>query len=219
MDQPDPSQLRISDQDRHKVADMLRDAAGEGRIDLEELDERLEAAYAAKVYADLVPLTMDLPNSNLPAPMIGPGPVTRQAHAGSAPAGMPLSSPASSVAVLSGVDRRGPWLVSQTHTAFSMMGEVTLDLRQASFAAAETVINANTVMGSIDIYVNAGTHVIVEGVGLMGSFEQGRDRVPPDYGPQAPVIRVKGFALMGAVTVTRKRMPGEPGKLKKMLGT
>lgn len=217
MDQPDPSQLRISDQDRHKVADILREAAGEGRIDLEELDERLEKAYAAKVYADLVPLTMDLPSAHLPAPMLGPGAVTRQSHPGTPPAGVPLPSPTSSVAVLSGVDRRGPWLVSPTHMAFSMMGEVTLDLRQASFSARETVITANTVMGAVDIYVNAGTHVIVEGIGLMGAFEQGRDRVAPDYGPEAPIVRVKGFALMGAVTVTRKRMPGEPGKLKKML--
>ena len=48
-------QLRVSDEDRHKVAEILREAAGEGRIDLEELDERLEATYAAKTYADLVP--------------------------------------------------------------------------------------------------------------------------------------------------------------------
>ena len=61
MQRPDPSQLRISDADRHKVAEVLREAAGEGRIDLDELDERLEAAYAAKTYADLVPLTIDLP--------------------------------------------------------------------------------------------------------------------------------------------------------------
>jgi len=43
MDTPDPSQLRISDQDRHRVAEVLREAAGEGRIDLEELDQRLDA--------------------------------------------------------------------------------------------------------------------------------------------------------------------------------
>src|SRR5262245_20390125 len=61
MSEQDPSQLRISDDDRHQVADLLREAAGEGRIDFEELDERLEATYAAKTYADLVPITVDLP--------------------------------------------------------------------------------------------------------------------------------------------------------------
>lgn len=58
---PDRARLRISDEDRHRVAEVLREAAGDGRIDLGELDERLDAAYAAKTYADLVPLTADLP--------------------------------------------------------------------------------------------------------------------------------------------------------------
>ncbi|GAA2007247.1 DUF1707 SHOCT-like domain-containing protein [Nocardioides kribbensis] len=39
----DPMLLRISDAERHQVAEHLRRAAGEGRLDLEELDERLEA--------------------------------------------------------------------------------------------------------------------------------------------------------------------------------
>ena len=66
-DGTDPSQLRISDADRHQVAELLREAAGEGRLDLEELDERLEATYAAKTYADLVPITIDLPVPGEPA--------------------------------------------------------------------------------------------------------------------------------------------------------
>ncbi len=61
MQPHDPALLRVSDEDRHKVAEILRDAAGDGRIDLDELDERLEATYAAKTYADLVPITVDLP--------------------------------------------------------------------------------------------------------------------------------------------------------------
>ena len=47
-----PGTLRVSDTDRHQVAEILRQAAGEGRIDLTRLDERLEATYAAKTYAD-----------------------------------------------------------------------------------------------------------------------------------------------------------------------
>ena len=55
------SRLRISDADRHQVAELLREAAGEGRLDIDELEERLEATYAAKTYGELVPLTADLP--------------------------------------------------------------------------------------------------------------------------------------------------------------
>src|SRR3954454_10629500 len=62
----DPTRLRISDQDRHQVAEVLREAAGEGRLDLEELDQRLEATYSARTYADLVPITLDLPSVGVP---------------------------------------------------------------------------------------------------------------------------------------------------------
>lgn len=214
MEPYDPSRMRISDAERHKVAEVLREAAAEGRIDLEELDERLEATYRAKVYADLVPLTLDLPGPHLPASdpaQTLPQPV--------GPGGAPVPAYASSAAVLSSVGRSGVWRVPDRHTAVAIMGSVTLDLREAVFTAREMVINAHAVMGSVDVVVNAGTHVIVEGTGIMGSFEQARDKVAPTYDAGAPVVRVRGVALMGAVTVMRKRMRGEPGTIKKILGS
>ena len=209
MQPHDPSQMRVSDDDRHQVAEALREAAAQGRLDLDEFDERLGAAYAAKVYADLLPLTMDLPAADRALqPLAGPQPLV--------PASVP--SPGSSVAMMSAVDRKGVWRVPAAHSAFAMMGSVTIDLRQAVFSAPETIITANAVMGEVSVYVNAGTHVVVEGTGFMGDFSQTRDRVPPEFAPGAPVVRVKGVAFMGAVSVTRKRMPGEPGGLKKLLG-
>jgi len=53
--------LRVSDADRELVAERLRRAAGEGRLAPEELEERLEAAFAARTRADLAPLVGDLP--------------------------------------------------------------------------------------------------------------------------------------------------------------
>jgi hypothetical protein len=53
--------VRLSDADREVVADRIRAAAAEGRLTLAEADERQQAAYAAKVEADLAPLTADLP--------------------------------------------------------------------------------------------------------------------------------------------------------------
>ena len=53
--------LRVSDADRERTAARLRDAAGEGRLDVAELDERLERAYAARTRGELAELTADLP--------------------------------------------------------------------------------------------------------------------------------------------------------------
>jgi len=205
MDRHDPAQLRVSDDDRHKVAEILRQAAGDGRIDFDELDERLEATYAAKTYADLVPITVDLPSheqSNPPVPRRQTTPAT--------------TSHQSSFAVMGECKRQGAWLVPASHTAFTLMGSVTLDLRSATFAEPDITITANAIMGEVKVIVDAGTNVVVSGVPIMGEFHQAKDKVAPQLGPEAPIVRVKGMALMGSVTVQRLPPPGTP---KKILGT
>lgn len=198
----DRSRLRISDADRHRVAELLREAAGEGRIDIDELDERLEAAYVAKTYGDLVPLTADLPlGAQPPPPLTGLRPE---------PSRSPAVRYETSLAILGGSTRKGVWEIGATHTAFALMGGVDLDLREARFTARETVIHAYAIWAGIDIYVNANTRVVVDGVGIMGAFDQGRDKVKPDLGPDSPLVRVDGFALMAGITVQRRPMPGAP---------
>lgn len=59
-DQGDRS-VRASDADRDRTAEILREQAGSGRLDADELEERLEAALRAKTFADLDALTADLP--------------------------------------------------------------------------------------------------------------------------------------------------------------
>src|SRR3569623_1590929 len=93
-DAQDPSQLRITDADRHQVAEVLREAAGEGRIDFEELDQRLEATYAARTYADLVPITFDL--LDLCSATVSP---------------CRRSAEVWHLAILSGLERKGVWTV------------------------------------------------------------------------------------------------------------
>ena len=58
--------VRASDADRDRTADHLREQAGEGRLDTEELEKRLEAAFAAPTLADLDGLTADLPRPRTP---------------------------------------------------------------------------------------------------------------------------------------------------------
>ena len=53
--------MRAADADRERVADRLRNASAEGRLLTEELEERLEAVFAARTYGDLEAVTKDLP--------------------------------------------------------------------------------------------------------------------------------------------------------------
>jgi hypothetical protein len=198
-DAPDPSQLRISDADRHQVAEVLREAAGEGRIDLEELDQRLEATYAARTYADLVPITLDLPAQPTTSALARPAASHPPARA----------SEERHLAILSGLERKGVWTVPARLTVNCFMGGADLDFRRAQFSAPEVVLTINAVMGGADIKVNPRTHVIMEGTGIMGGYSGPSDKTAPELDADSPVVRIRGFALMGGVSVSRRPAPGQ----------
>ena len=188
----EPSRMRISDADRNKVAEILREAAGDGRIDLTELDERLDATYAAKTYAELVPITHDL----------APAVTTNAAAVNSV-------QRERAVAIMGGVERRGVWTVPENFTVFCLMGGAELDLREARFSAPEVTLTINTFMGGANIIVNRSTNVIVHGVGIMGGYSAPRSDDEVQLTADSPTVHIKGVAIMGGVSVVRKRMPGE----------
>jgi hypothetical protein len=191
---PDRSpELRISDADRHRVAEILREAAGDGRIDLAELDERLDATWTAKTYADLVPITRDLPVAH-DAPTAPPV----------VPSDVPAERPVERhVAILSGFDRRGVWTVPPAMRVLCVLGGAQLDLREATFSAREVVITVNAFMGGAEIVVNPETDVVIEGTAVMGGYA-GPDRRHARIGPDSPRVRVRGVAFWGGVSVTRR---------------
>jgi hypothetical protein len=55
------SEIRAADADRELVVERLRRAAAEGRLEPDELEQRVEAAFAARTHSELTPLTEDLP--------------------------------------------------------------------------------------------------------------------------------------------------------------
>jgi hypothetical protein len=63
---PDPN-LRAADADRERIAERLRKGHAEGRLDIDELQERLELCYRSKTLGELRPLVSDLPRQDLEA--------------------------------------------------------------------------------------------------------------------------------------------------------
>jgi len=190
-------QRRASDADREHVAERLRDAAGDGRLTIPELEERLEAAFAARTYAELEPLTHDLPDHPYSGPRV-PSAVRRDT-----PARVTGREGRTwSFALMSGTTRRGRWAIGSRHTAIAVMGGVDLDLRDAELESSEVTIWAFTLMGGIDVVVPDDCVLDASGFGLMGGFDQTEHA--PAAPPGAPVVRVRGLALMGGIDVHRK---------------
>src|SRR6478735_10278048 len=65
-------QMRASDAEREAAVGVLRTAANEGRLDTEELEERVAAAYAARTRGELMALLDDLPNAPPPRHSVAP---------------------------------------------------------------------------------------------------------------------------------------------------
>ena len=194
--------MRASNQDREQVAAVLQKAMAEGRITVTELEVRLDSVYGAKTLAELAPTISDLPGHgiSLVKPVAVAAPVS---------AGLPMvpatggTSMANLVGILSGVVRKGPWVAPTHLNCVAVMGGVELDFSSAQLSGMETVINATAIMGGVDITVPEGMTVKVEGIGIMGAFE---DNARQTYGSDAPVLRVRGLALMGGVNVKRRRL-------------
>ncbi|GAB3152806.1 DUF1707 SHOCT-like domain-containing protein [Microbispora hainanensis] len=58
-------EMRASDGDRDRVAAALREHVAEGRLTMDEFNERLEAVYQSRTYGELARLTSDLPEIDL----------------------------------------------------------------------------------------------------------------------------------------------------------
>jgi hypothetical protein len=184
--------LRISDTDRDRAAEVLREAHAQGRITVDELDERLTSVYSAKTFADLVPVTRDLPAARDAAPVAVPA--TRRIG------GTPRFK--LSLAILGGASRDGQWVVPPEYTAVATLGGIKLDMRDATFAEAETTIKAVAVMGGMEITVPEEAEVEVAAIGVMGGVDHGGEGPGAAGGPR---IRITGVAVMGGIEVKRAR--------------
>jgi Domain of unknown function (DUF1707)/Cell wall-active antibiotics response 4TMS YvqF len=165
---------------------------------MDELDERLDAVYAAKTYAELAPITHDLPDAGAaggyaPAPARSASGDVRQ-YGGDA-------TSHTAVAILGGFSRKGDWVVPKTFNAFMLMGGGEIDMREARFSEPEVSIHVVAIMGGCEITVPEDATVHVTGVGIMGAFEHSVAGAGSQGGP---VINVSGVALMGGVEVKRK---------------
>ena len=107
---------RPTHEDRDRVIDVLRLAAGDGRLTLEELDERVGAALTARTYGELTALVSDLP------------------AAPDTPAGPPGTPEPKDLVIEchhSGAQRNGQWLVPRRIQLRVATGNMTLDFTQA----------------------------------------------------------------------------------------
>jgi hypothetical protein len=198
-----PAESLVALRERREAAiELLGTRYAQDVLELDEFERRVELAQHAATVAELAALVADL---DAPAATTALAPVAKRelVPADAVPAKKTL------VAIFGGVSRKGGWIVPRRLRTFTVMGGAELDFREARLGPGVHDVTVFCVMGGVEIIVPPGLNVDVEGVGLMGGFEQGSGRV--DVDPQAPTLRVRGVAIMGGVDVN-ERLPGESGR-------
>ncbi len=191
--------MRISDADRDRAASLLAAALAEGRLTADEHAERLDAIYASKTQAELLPLVSDLPGAAAAVRAPG-GDVVGHGAGGALET---TGRAARMVAVFSATSRRGLWRVPRAVSAVNVFGHTDLDLRDAVLPGKEVRIRAVCVFGDMRITVPPEMHVIDSGWALFGGREFPPD-TPESASQDAPVLRVSGVSILGLATVRRQ---------------
>lgn len=105
--------------------------------------------------------------------------------------------------VLSETKRRGAWQVPERLVLPVVMGDVLVDLREATLTAPVTTLEVQGLMGEVKIVVPDGVRVECTGSPIMGEFEERSDAGLAQPTPGAPLVRVVGAMIMGQVRVFR----------------
>ena len=178
---------RASDSEREATVSHLREAAAEGRLDVEELVDRIDAAYAATTRAELEPLTADLPAAS-GAVMAAPA---------------PRGATSFVLSIFGGSDRAGRWRVAERVRVVNIFGGADLDLREATLAAPDVRLTVVSIFGGSDIVVPEGINVELSSFALFGGDKLRLGGADP--APGAPVVHVRCVSIFGGTDVMTKR--------------
>ena len=183
---------------RERIIDALTQHFAQDDLTMDELERRLSLVYAAQTPSALEAVLEGLPSVGPSAPA-ATVPVPGQQ-------GPPLVQGEDGnkwrafIAVMSGITRKGAWIVPRRLHALAFMGGIELDFRSARLTHPVTDISIVSIMGGAVLTIPPGVRVESDGFAIMGGFDDAPTALTTTD-PNAPLIRLRGFALMGGVEV------------------
>jgi len=188
-DRPDRARMRASDRDRDEVSELLREACGEGRLTVAELEERLEKAYAARTQDELDVLVMDLPGGTLLSPLGSRSLV-------------PADAPLTIAAGMNNEKRTGRWTVPPHLIVRAHLGNVKLDFTSALVPNPRIRLDVRADVGHVLLVVPRGwlvdTDSVKRGLGPV------KNRVEAPHRPDVAIL-VTGSTPVGTLIARHPR--------------
>ena len=200
-DAPDlrPAPLRSR---REAAIQLLCAEFAQDNLSLEEFERRLDIAHRATALEEIDALVADL-RPTVTTEATAPLPVPTDS-------GSEITSNQFLVAVMGGAERRGRWIPARETSVLAVMGGAELDFREAVLGPGVTELNVACLMGGVEIIVPPGLAVDTDGIAIMGGFVH-MQRESASGAANSPVLKVRGFALMGGVEIQVRDL-GETAK-------
>ncbi|MGW2841250.1 DUF1707 SHOCT-like domain-containing protein [Streptomyces sp. NPDC001493] len=183
-------ELRASHADRDRVVDVLRIAAGDGLLDADELDERVEVALSARTLSELAVLTADLPALSVAADGTAAEvkDVVRIEQVFSGP-----------------IERTGRWVLPRRLELAVSWCDVTLDFTEAVVTQDTLRIDVAMAGKSLTLITKPGVEIDVDGLVLVHCKLKHRRAPQPDGVPTMLRVRLVGQKAHGNVVVRPPR--------------
>ncbi len=176
-----PARMRASNSDRERVSEVLRSAVTDGRIDMEEFEERLDRVEAARTLGELPEITSDLLPAEEQPIQLDPEPM---------------------VSWFTTLTRRGRWVALPDEQAGAVCGRTEIDMREALLTHNHHRMTVSTFLGRVVIDVPEGVEVRLNGWSFLGRRStNARDSTMS----RPPVLEIDGFCLFGTVRVRAPR--------------
>jgi hypothetical protein len=202
--------LRASDADREHHAELLRRAAGEGRLTMDELEDRLNTVYESRTHRELERLVADVVvRGDQSFPTTTSGTQRMPVRRGEGGANWLVS-------IMSGRERKGRWRVGTNLKVIDIMGGSDLDLNDAELAADEVQMTVFALMGGSNIRVPEGLNVELSDFAFMGGNSSALGDERPD--PGGPTLHIRVISIMGGTDIKRgRKLSREERKARKHL--
>lgn len=168
---------------RQETQAVLERAVGEGRLDLGEFSELAGLVWSTDDPKQLEKLILESHVGSELSPF-GEPPAPREASG-------------TAIAVLSDHKRTGNWVIPKEMTVVSVLGDVNLDLCEATPSSLEIVINATLVLSDLKITVPPGVQVYSDNNAIL-SDNKIESSAPL---PGAPKVFIKGLSVLSDIKV------------------
>ncbi|WP_344267531.1 DUF1707 SHOCT-like domain-containing protein [Actinomadura napierensis] len=167
------SDLRASDADRERVAEVLGEALADGRLTMQEHADRTTRVFAARTLGELTGLTLDLSPEEAQPILVDDRPVS---------------------VFFGRVRRDGRWVVPVKLPLLALFGTVELDLREAVLQRRHVVLDSMVLAGRVRLLVPEGVRVDITGRTILSTREL---RTRP--AAEGPTIEIAGTLVLGSV--------------------